>query len=105
VACSKGSARNISKVCSPWLHAVKKLPLHNLPNQHKAKIEPGKLFVKSEPHRQVKFLEKCGTVIQFSVKFKGSLKRLSPGEMPMPNGHRRLRFFGGKHGLLSPAAQ
>jgi hypothetical protein len=42
-------------------------------NQHKAKIEPGKSFLKSEPHQRVKFLEKIGTTIQISGKFKGSL--------------------------------
>jgi hypothetical protein len=65
-----------------------KTPLHNLLNQHKAKIEPGKSFVYSEPHRQVKFLKKIGTSIRISVKFKGSLAQLSPGEMPISNGYR-----------------
>jgi hypothetical protein len=40
-------------------------------NQHKAKIEPGKSFVNSEPRYQVKFREKQGTNFRISAKFKG----------------------------------
>ena len=71
-------------------------------NQHKAKIEPGKSFINSEPHRRVKFLGKNGTSIQFSVKFKGSLLQFSPGEKPMPNGHRLCRVFSGKASPIEP---
>jgi hypothetical protein len=64
-----------------------KLPLQqSTDNQHKAKTEPGKSFFNSEPHRQVKFLEKTKPDFQIRVKFKSSLSQLSPGEMPMPNG-------------------
>jgi hypothetical protein len=40
-------------------------------NQHKAKIEPGKSFVNSEPRYRVKFREKQGTNFRISAKFKG----------------------------------
>jgi hypothetical protein len=60
-------------VCPPPLPAVENSLQQSANNQHKAKIEPGKSFHKSEPHQQVKFLEKRGTTIRISGKFKGSL--------------------------------
>ncbi|MDO9438686.1 hypothetical protein [Hydrogenophaga sp.] len=88
MACSKGIAQ-LLKVCLPVTACRGKLPLQqSANNQHKAKIEPGKSFFKSEPHSEVKFHKKPETVLQNSAKFKSSLSQFSPGEIAMPNGHR-----------------
>ncbi|WP_143696782.1 hypothetical protein [Variovorax sp. YR752] len=75
-------------------------------NQHKAKIEPGKSFVNSEPHGRVKFNEKQGTNFRISVKFKGSLSQFSPGENTYAKWLSSVFAFSpGKHRLLSLGAQ
>jgi hypothetical protein len=75
-------------------------------NQHKAKIEPGKSFVNSEPHGRVKFNEKQGTNFRISVKFKGSLSQFSPGENTYAKWLSSVFAFSpGKHRLLSLRAQ
>ncbi|WP_285414445.1 hypothetical protein [Variovorax sp. efr-133-TYG-130] len=62
-------------------------------NQHKAKIEPGKSFVNSEPRYQVKFREKQGTNFRISAKFKGWLFDFLRVKTSMPNGHWPFLIF------------
>jgi hypothetical protein len=101
---AKAMRRNISKVCSPVAACRRKTPLHNPFNQHKAKIEPGKSFVYREPHPQVKFHKKTGTSIQISVKLKGSVAQLSPGEIPISNGYRLHWCFPEKASPIEPCS-
>ncbi|WP_221404434.1 hypothetical protein [Variovorax atrisoli] len=88
--------------CMPW-----KTPLQqSANNQHKAKIEPGKSFVNSEPRCQVKFHQNQGTNFRISGKFKGSLSSFSPGENTYAEWPSSVFAFSpGKNRLLSGEAQ
>ncbi|MFV0674454.1 MULTISPECIES: hypothetical protein [Variovorax] len=88
--------------CMPW-----KTPLQqSANNQHKAKIEPGKSFVNSEPRCQVKFHQNQGTNFRISGKFKGSLSSFSPGENTYAEWPSSVFAFSpGKNRLLSVEAQ